>query len=267
MKTSTQNKKQILGIALLNVICAIGAITIIGGYILFKDGTGPMAEKIRGVHESVFEWSPEAIRAEPDLWYSSARNEIAEMRRGLLNSRFETRRNLILWKGHLGEAENKASGHKRFLTAGKEAWVKEHPEGADGQNQPSSIKIGEKDLSEKEFKAAIVKANKSLGREQKRIASYKDMCAKAEAILEKIQVKLDSLEDLDRDMALGSELARATKSMADLTNLQDRGKEIWATSEVLHEEMNEILNDSVSGSSYVRDTEIESEFSVIISSQ
>ena len=218
---------------------AIGAV-LIGGGLWLNSGEGPLPEKFRYHKDSVFKWTPENIRENPELWYRSARRELTEIRQDLANSRFSITKKRIKWANLEANAKAKTKGYTAFLAKAKPQYT----EAEVGQTWP--VSVNGRQFDQTKLQSAIVKVHRDRERERKRVRTYTDMVDKAEGMSQKLTKKLEALVLLDLDLALGQEMAEAAKSLVDLNGLTNRGQDIAATAAALQIEMEGLFDADLS---------------------
>ena len=221
------------------VTIALGTV-LIGGGLWLSSGEGPLPEKFRYHKDSVFKWTPDNIRENPELWYKSARRELTEIRRDLATSRFSITQKRIRWANLGANSKAKTKGYKAFLAQAKP----QYSEAEAGRTWP--VSVNGRQFDQTKLQSAIVKVHRDRERERKRVRTYTDMVAKAESMGQKLTEKMEALVQLDLDLALGQEMAEAAKSLVDLNGLTNRGQDIATTAAALQIEMEGLFDADLS---------------------
>ena len=215
-------------------------VVLAGGIWWLSSGEGPLPEKFRYSKDSVFKWTPENIRENPELWYRSARRETTDIRKNLANSRFSITQKRIKWANLEANAKAKVRGYTAFLDRAKP----EYTEAEASRIWP--VSVNGRRFEQPKLQSTIVKVHRDRERERKRERTYNEMTTKAENMALKLTDKLDSLVELDRDLELGQEMADAAKSLVDLNGLSNRGAEIAATAAALQQEIENLFDQDLS---------------------
>ena len=226
----------------MKTITTIGLIAILVGGALYwaKFGEGPNHQRVIDLAKDPFSWSISEIRSSPSLWYKSAIRKLDVIADDIEDAEMGVGIKERTWQHAAANAKAKIQGHQKYMGKAKNAYL----EAEAAQAWPMTY--SGREFSKEEFQANTLKVHHALGREQERLKTYSEMRRKAKAMVTKFRTQLDLLRETKLDLELGLELASAGDVLLNLKDQSNACVKIQVTHDVLHKNLERLLDDDPS---------------------